>query len=407
MNPEVAMSLFSACIITASDERQASVFKGLIAERITMGLYPREVDFRVYADPPGGRVGSGGGTLWALDRYMEELGAASIGARMALLSDRSLLMIHAGGQSRRLPAYVPEGKLFAPVPAASSSVLSPVILDFELALFLKYPWREGELLVASGDVIVDFSTELLDLPDGALCGFAAPETLEKGSRHGVFAFDPLSGRVRDFYQKASPAFLSSNARIDGTESCAVDLGLISFRGPALAGLFTLLESGYEKRPLRESLREGRVNFDLYVELLSAALGNLDREGYLERIAPRSSLSREAALGLFDTFQPCGLAGVLVKNSSFIHFGSLAEFPSSSRELREKGLRPFYALHHEELQPEVSSRLILNNSGRVEISGPGTNVYVENCDGLELACAGDNFLAGIRGLALGGEFPRGF
>ena len=36
------------------------------------GLYPQSVAFRVYCDPPGGRVGSGGGTLVALMALLRE-----------------------------------------------------------------------------------------------------------------------------------------------------------------------------------------------------------------------------------------------------------------------------------------------------------------------------------------------
>ena len=128
------MSIFDTCVITASDERQAEVFRALIARRIEAGLYPREIRFEVCADPPEGRVGSGGGTLRAL-RRMRERGSSGRGFSRALV-------IHAGGESRRLPAYVPEGKLFAPLPSPSSSLVQPVILDHMLALFLRYPWRD-------------------------------------------------------------------------------------------------------------------------------------------------------------------------------------------------------------------------------------------------------------------------
>ena len=154
------------------------------------------------------------------------------------------LMIHAAGESRRLPSYVPEGKLFAPVSAPSSSSTAPVVLDLILSLYLKYPWRDGELLVASGDVIIDFNTELLDAPDAAICGFAAPASFENGSKHGVFVFHPRTGEVVDYFQKAQPAVLAQKARIEGSENCAIDLGIISFRGDALEGLRTLARSAY-------------------------------------------------------------------------------------------------------------------------------------------------------------------
>ena len=113
-----------------------------------------------------------------------------------------------------------------------------MVLDVELSLFLKYPWRSGELLVTSGDALVDFNTDLLYLPDAPLCGFAAPAPFEVGSRHGVFAFDPTTGEVRDYLQKAPVETLSRMARIEGTESCGVDLGPVSFRGPALRALLS-------------------------------------------------------------------------------------------------------------------------------------------------------------------------
>ena len=62
------MQLFDTVLITAASERQAEAFRRLIARRQEHGLYPREISFEVVADPPGGRAGPGGGTLWALAR---------------------------------------------------------------------------------------------------------------------------------------------------------------------------------------------------------------------------------------------------------------------------------------------------------------------------------------------------
>jgi fucokinase len=342
--------IVDTCIITASDEQQAGVFRTLIQRRIDSGLYPREIDFRVYADPPAGRAGSGGGTLWALlcllrDEGLDLItgGPDLVAAAEKRLSTRRLLMVHAGGESRRLPAYVPEGKIFAPVPAPSSSFLPPVVLDVELSLFLKYPWREGEMVVTSGDALVDFNTELLDLPDAPLCGFAAPDTFERGSRHGVFAFDPVTGEVRDYHQKASPEFLSRFARIEGTESCGVDIGLVSFRGAALAALLRCASRPLQGGSVIQQVAAGRLNLDLYLELLTGCLASLDRAAYGTRLSGRTSAATDVLDLLFEQLHPCGLSGVLVRQSAFIHFGSLMEFPAACRELRAREVAPFYAL----------------------------------------------------------------
>lgn len=393
------MPIFDTCVITASGEGQASVFRTLIDRRREAGLYPREIDFKVYADPPGGRIGSGGGTLWALANLIQEGGVG--------LRDRSVLVIHAGGESRRLPAYMSEGKLFAPVSADSSAALPPVVLDLELALFLKYPWRRGEVLVASGDALIDFNTDLFDPPDAPLYGFAAPASFAQGARHGVFAFDPLSGAVRDYYQKASPELLAQQARISGTESCALDLGLVSFRNQALDALLALPEATLTGSTLFDLLSRSTLSFDLYLELLTACLSNIDRSEYLRRLEGKSGAPRGFLDLLFDTFHPLGLSGVLVKQSSFIHFGSVAEYPAACRELRQRELQPFYSQGHEELVPLVTDSMILFDSLATELGSLGGSVCAENCRNTQLSCEGDNLLVGLRNCTLAHPLPRGF
>ena len=413
------MPILDTCIITASDSRQAEVFKELLGRRVRRGLYPREIDFRVYSDPPAGRAGSGGGTIWALLALLKDEGLdlteacarnaaeGKIEEAAARLSSRRILMIHAGGESRRLPCYVPEGKLFAPVPVASSSLLPPVVLDVEFSLFLRYPWREGELLVTSGDALVDFNTDLLSLPDAPLCGFSAPESFETGSRHGVFTFNPITGAVRDYHQKASPEFLSREARLEGTESCAVDLGPVSFRGQALKALIACAVEPLNEGSVAEKIGKGRITLDLYLEILTACLGNLDRTSYLDRLGGRSDAGPGVLDLLFEKFHPCGLSGALVRQTSFIHFGSVAEFPAACRELRSSGLLPFYSLAHEELVPEVGASMVKFNSLEAAIAPGSGGSCAENCRNVEISCEGENLLVGLRDFNLPGTLPRGF
>ncbi len=411
------MPILDTCIITASDSRQAAVFQKLLDRRVQRGLYPREVDFRVYSDPPAGRVGSGGGTIWALLAMLRDEGLDLLTPRrdvdkavdeaLARLSSRRILVIHAGGESRRLPCYVPEGKIFAPIAAPSSSILPPVVLDAEFSLFLKYPWRDGELLVTSGDALVDFNTDLLNLPDAPLCGFSAPESFETGSRHGVFAFDPMTGAVRDYHQKASPEFLAREARIQGTEACAVDLGPVSFRGAALRALLTSAVEPLPGGSIAARIAKGEITLDLYLELLTACLQNLDKQSYLGRLAGRSAAGNDVLDLLYESFHPCGLSGALVRQASFIHFGSAAEFPQACRELRARGLLPFYSLAHEELIPEAGPGLVRFNSVDAAIDPGFGGSCVEDCRNVQVSCEGENLLVGLRDIRLPQALPRGF
>jgi galactokinase/mevalonate kinase-like predicted kinase len=387
------MNIFTTCVITASDEKQAELFRSLIARRIEAGLYPREIDFAVCADPPGGRVGSGGGTLLALRDAERRLGLASGGRG---LGGARVLVIHAGGESRRLPAYVPEGKLFAPVPSPSSSIAQPVIFDHTLSLFLRYPWRDDELVVCSGDVVIDFDTELLELPDAPLCGFAAPDSFERGSRHGVYAFDPLTGAVRDYFQKAPVQVLEREARIGGRDACAVDLGIASFRGAALEALQELSDR-----------KAGRAfRFDLYLELMNACLGNLDLASYVARVEGASPLPPAGLEEIYSLFHPCGLSGVAVRNPLFLHFGSAAEYPAACALLREQDHAPFYALPNEELVPEAGELLVRFACSGTELEPRGPGCYAENCHRVRATLEGRNMLVGVRDLVLREPLPDG-
>ena len=197
--------LFNHCIITASSEQQAGNFRRLIDARIEHGLFPREVQFQVIADPPSGRIGNGGSTLLSLYCLFKDSGETSTSR---YFQDKRILIIHAGGESRRLPCFAPEGKLFTPVPVDTSSMFPPVLLDLQLTFFFKYPWKKAEVLIASGDVLIDFNVELIPNERGDICGFAKPVSPSFGSRHGVYVFAENQQKVADYLQKTPPDVLA-------------------------------------------------------------------------------------------------------------------------------------------------------------------------------------------------------
>jgi hypothetical protein len=111
------------------------------------------------ADPSGVRVGSGGGTLNAL-QYLED----SIG-RHKLLASR-VAIIHSGGDSRRAPLHSVCGKAWASINAvlpngdvevgdAKSVLATPIaLLMQELCLFCRRA-SDSIVVIASNDVLLD------------------------------------------------------------------------------------------------------------------------------------------------------------------------------------------------------------------------------------------------------------
>lgn len=388
------MHLFDICVITASDPHQAESFRSLLGKRVERGLYPGEIDFKVYHDPEGGRVGSGGGTILALENLAKDY---KVTDPKTFFATHRILLIHAGGESRRLPCYVPEGKLFAPVPVASSSIIPPVVLDLQLSLFLKYPWKRGEVVVTSGDVVIDFDP--LSVPDarGDICGFAKPTSLEQGSRHGVFKFDRTRTQVDDFFQKASPDFLRREARLEGTDQCALDMGIVSLSADFASGLLGLMETTSKKTAgFASELRAGNLNIDLYLEIMTATLPGISYEAFLTRVESQSKVPTAIRKRIFDSFHGYSIRGAVTGSTTFLHFGSLSDFGRSCLELANKGLRPFYARENEEIEPVCSPELILYNSKAFNVpAGRRHTLLAEGSQQCTISQAlGDNVFVGI-------------
>jgi hypothetical protein len=345
------MRLFDTVLITASSERQARSFRALLDRRRERGLYPREIDFEVVADPPAGRVGTGGGTLWALEKLLEARGARD---PAAFFGSQRILLIHAGGESRRMPAYAPEGKLFAPLPLASSALLPPVVLDAQLGLFLEYPWRKGEIVVSTGDVVIDFDASGVPEERGPVFGFAKPASFEQGSRHGVFRFDPHREKVVDYLQKAPADVLARSARIEGTGECALDIGLVSLAPEAALAFLELGRTPLGPATLLEALSRGRLRFDLYLEVLTACLPGLFFEGFWDRVRSASALPEDLARRVYEAFHRFGLGGTVTRSTFFEHVGSLAELPAACRGVLARSVAPFYEPEGGRTRPPTAS-----------------------------------------------------
>src|SRR5579872_248094 len=87
-------------------------------------------------DPAGARLGSGGGTASLLAEAWRATRAH--GSFSEWLRQGRKLIVHGGGQSRRLPAYAIVGKPFIPVPVLRSSFgqrLGQTLLDLQAPLY--------------------------------------------------------------------------------------------------------------------------------------------------------------------------------------------------------------------------------------------------------------------------------
>ena len=145
------IAVFTRLIVTAPSEKIADVYF-LQLESLKSQL-PCLQGFIVYCvhDPSGFRVGSGGGTLNAID-YLLCNGIINF-------QTERILIIHSGGDSRRAPLYSLCGKAWTTVNSTigSSLIANPLaLLIKELSNFCAHlPYCS--LVVASSDVMLHIS----------------------------------------------------------------------------------------------------------------------------------------------------------------------------------------------------------------------------------------------------------
>lgn len=146
-------------------------------------------EWTVACDPKGTKVGSGGGTAWLLAADWAKSGMASFTDYLQV--DKKVL-IHAGGQSRRLPGYAPSGKILTPIPVfrwSRGQRLDQNLLDLQLPLYDRLMALTSPLcntLVASGDVLIMAPDVPAQLPNADVICLSIWVDPHLASRHGVF-----------------------------------------------------------------------------------------------------------------------------------------------------------------------------------------------------------------------------
>jgi len=217
-------------MVTASSERQADLYRDEIRRRYLAGMLPEKTEFLVVPDPDGRRIGSGGATINAL---------GVLGKDRAWWSKHTALLVHSGGDSRRLPQYSPGGKLFGVLPSRTQPSATTTVFDETLAL--SSDWVEmipNGLLVASGDVVLHFDAAQVQWERPGATGVAMRLSPETGSHHGVYVVGD-GEQVYTFLQKPTAAEMKAAGGILADGRVAVDIGLLRFDAELTAELTEL------------------------------------------------------------------------------------------------------------------------------------------------------------------------
>ncbi len=310
---------------------------------------PAFSDYFFTSDPADKKLGSGGGAAWLLKESKENEDPRC--DFLEWIGSEKRVLIHAGGQSRRLPAYAPTGKIFIPIPVfrwARGQKINQTLLSLQLPLYEKIMENIPEnlhTLIASGDVYIHNAGKIPKIPqaDIVCCGIWVDS--EIASRHGVFFFDRKSSFALDFMlQKPDTETLQ---QLSQTHYFMLDIGLWLLSDKAVTLL--MKKSGYEKKG-------DEIHFyDLYSQF-GLAMGN-----HPTIIDSEINALKVSILPLHD--------------ARFYHYGTSKELVSSTLSLQNQTYNQKFILH-KKIKPHPA--IFVQNS-RIDypLTAENFDIWIEN------------------------------
>lgn len=326
-------------LLTASNENQAEVYKREIERRLEKGFLPKETHYDVLPDPEGKRVGSGGATFQVL-RYIAEQETEKkkvrnterqtegpINRQANPFQNRRILVIHSGGDSKRIPQYSACGKLFSPVPRELPDGRGSTLFDEFIISMSAVPSRIAEgMLVLSGDVLLLFNPLQIDGQFQGAAAISIKSPVEVGKDHGVY-LSSETGMVQKFLHKQSEEKLREMGAVNGEGNVDLDTGAVLLEPRLLRDLYGLISvegKTDEERFRRFCNEEARISFygDFLYPLACEATweGYEAEEGEGERSEALLSCRRE----LWRVLKTYRMKLIRLSPAEFIHFGTTKE-----------------------------------------------------------------------------------
>jgi len=386
-------------ILTASNEEQSAAYKSQLQLRQKLGLIQDVKQIMVVSDPGDRRIGSGGSTILCIMKVLQRELAGCLGyskspsAWQEILQRLRILIIHAGGDSRRLPAYGPYGKIFMPLPGESDSALGTTLFDRLLPVYLKLPVSEsgeGQIVITTGDVLLDFNPEEVCFAEQGITCLGCLASLGVAKNHGVFC-SGHSGTVRMFLQKPSIREQNKYGEVNRYGQSLLDIGVMNLDASAAVKLLQLCEFSENNKGkfVWDGLLTQEITasgLDLYREICCA----MGKDEYFPHYhsslhAGGSKISKAFLEKIFKTISEIPFHVHTLSNCNFLHFGTMHQLIESGTDLLSKNHAP--SRHYDCLS--------INNEITDDSHITGVSSWIEGCrikSGLTLG--GENVVVGL-------------
>ena len=304
-------------------------------------------EFFVTSDPVGHRLGSGGGTSWLLTESFKNQQEEADFSRWLAREPR--ILIHAGGQSRRLPSYAPSGKVLTPVPVyrwERGQRLSQTLLDVQLPLYEQMMAKAPERLctmVVSGDVYIRATQPITTVPDADVVCYGLWLDSSIAKDHGVYVMSRQTPSVlKLMLQKPSVKMLNE---LQADHLYLTDIGV-----------WLLSDRAVELLMRRSKDAEGNFcEYDLYGQF-GCALGT------------DATIKDEELNSL-------SVAVVPLAGGEFYHFGTSSEMISSTMAVQNL-VNDQRQIMHNDRKPHPSI-FVQNTLTDYSFDATNQNIWIEN------------------------------
>ena len=324
-------------VLTASNEEQARTYREQIDYRLKQGRLPADTHYAVLPDPDGKRVGSGGATLHVLQYIAgQEREKGNGGAASEVLRENAgtnpfqglrILVIHSGGDSKRVPQYSACGKLFSPVPRELPNGFGSTLFDEFIIGMSGVPSRIPEgMLVLSGDVLLLFNPLQIDFNTRGAAAISMKENVQTGKEHGVFLNDGHD-YVGQFLHKQSEERLRSLGAVNAHGNVDLDTGAVVLGTALLEALYGLISTdGMPDAAKFQEFVNEKARISFYGDFLYPLAGQSTLEQYYQEAA-EGELNEEllsCRRKIWDALHGFSMKLICLSPAEFIHFGTTAE-----------------------------------------------------------------------------------
>lgn len=316
--------------------------------------YEREEWFCTH-DPIGKKLGSGGGTTWLLQQAFREHAGLSFDE---WLRQEKRLLLHAGGQGRRLPAYSPSGKVLMPIPVfrwERGQRLSQDLLSLQIPLYehIMDETPEGlHTMIVSGDVFIRATEALQPIPEVDVVCYGLWLGAEVAKDHGVFVMSRHApSELKCMLQKPSIETLNQLLK-DHLYLTDIGIWLLSDRAVEVL-MKRSVASGVQE--CKEFSSSDMCYYDLYSDF-GCCLGTSPTK-------------------LDDEIKDLKVAILPLPGGEFYHFGTSPEIISSTLAVQNLVNDQREIMHHS--RKPHPSMFIQNAETWIKITSDNHHLWVEN------------------------------